>query len=135
MNVVGTQNAHNLISISTDGKMCSWSLDMLSQPQVTKFLFSSTALLKTEQNRWTFPSVATLLYLITEYSHVNCSRRFESESYGNCLGRSLSVESGLRDALKGSGLEMHLDLASSLLNSLKTRHFLGLNGCSHVLYT
>uniref|UniRef100_A0A9J7WVM0 Dynein, cytoplasmic 1, intermediate chain 2a n=2 Tax=Cyprinus carpio TaxID=7962 RepID=A0A9J7WVM0_CYPCA len=33
VNVVGTQNAHNLISISTDGKMCSWSLDMLSQPQ------------------------------------------------------------------------------------------------------
>jgi len=36
VNVVGTQNAHNLISISTDGKMCSWSLDMLSQPQVTR---------------------------------------------------------------------------------------------------
>ncbi|XP_047501081.1 cytoplasmic dynein 1 intermediate chain 2-like isoform X16 [Penaeus chinensis] len=33
MKVVGTQNAHNLISASTDGKMCSWSLDMLSQPQ------------------------------------------------------------------------------------------------------
>lgn len=33
--VVGTQNAHNLISISTDGKMCSWSLDMLAQPQET----------------------------------------------------------------------------------------------------
>ncbi|XP_076031640.1 cytoplasmic dynein 1 intermediate chain short wing isoform X37 [Oratosquilla oratoria] len=33
MRVVGTQNAHNLISVSTDGKMCSWSLDMLSQPQ------------------------------------------------------------------------------------------------------
>ncbi|XP_078791770.1 dynein, cytoplasmic 1, intermediate chain 2a isoform X6 [Oryzias latipes] len=33
VNVVGSQNAHNLISISTDGKMCSWSLDMLSQPQ------------------------------------------------------------------------------------------------------
>ncbi|XP_073236075.1 cytoplasmic dynein 1 intermediate chain 2-like isoform X1 [Porites lutea] len=33
VNVVGTQNAHNLISVSTDGKMCSWSLDMLSQPQ------------------------------------------------------------------------------------------------------
>uniref|UniRef100_A0AAR5Q3C0 Cytoplasmic dynein 1 intermediate chain n=1 Tax=Dendroctonus ponderosae TaxID=77166 RepID=A0AAR5Q3C0_DENPD len=31
--VVGTQNAHNLISISTDGRMCSWSLDMLGQPQ------------------------------------------------------------------------------------------------------
>ena len=60
MRVVGTQNAHNLISISTgkhqclhaeficisylslclsplnaDGKMCSWSLDMLAQPQET----------------------------------------------------------------------------------------------------
>ncbi|XP_067331529.1 dynein, cytoplasmic 1, intermediate chain 2a-like isoform X2 [Channa argus] len=33
VNMVGTQNANNLISISTDGKMCSWSLDMLSQPQ------------------------------------------------------------------------------------------------------
>lgn len=31
--VIGTQNAHNLISISTDGKLCSWSLDMLSTPQ------------------------------------------------------------------------------------------------------
>ena len=36
MRVVGTQNAHNLISVSTDGKMCSWSLDMLSQPQVRR---------------------------------------------------------------------------------------------------
>lgn len=35
MHVVGTQNAHNLISISTDGRLCSWSLDMLSQPQET----------------------------------------------------------------------------------------------------
>ena len=34
LDVVGSQNAHNLISISTDGKLCSWNLDMLSQPQV-----------------------------------------------------------------------------------------------------
>lgn len=33
--MVGTQNAHNVISISSDGKLCSWSLDMLSQPQDT----------------------------------------------------------------------------------------------------
>ncbi|CAL1263727.1 unnamed protein product [Larinioides sclopetarius] len=33
--VVGTQNAHNLVSISTDGKFCTWSLDMLSAPQDT----------------------------------------------------------------------------------------------------
>ncbi|KAL6958763.1 Cytoplasmic dynein 1 intermediate chain 2 [Sarracenia purpurea var. burkii] len=35
LKVVGTQNAHNLISVSTDGRLCSWSLDMLSQPQET----------------------------------------------------------------------------------------------------
>lgn len=33
INVVGTQNAHNIISTSTDGVVCSWSIDMLSQPQ------------------------------------------------------------------------------------------------------
>ena len=32
---MGTQNAHNLISVSTDGRLCSWSLDMLSAPQET----------------------------------------------------------------------------------------------------
>ncbi|BHF76258.1 Cytoplasmic dynein 1 intermediate chain 2 [Sparganum proliferum] len=31
--VTGSQNAHNLISVSSDGKLCSWSLDMLGQPQ------------------------------------------------------------------------------------------------------
>lgn len=35
LSMVGTQNAHNVISISSDGKLCSWSLDMLSQPQDT----------------------------------------------------------------------------------------------------
>ncbi|ESN94691.1 hypothetical protein HELRODRAFT_107931 [Helobdella robusta] len=35
LDVVGSQNAHNLASISTDGKMCFWNLDMLSQPQET----------------------------------------------------------------------------------------------------
>ncbi|XP_052755449.1 cytoplasmic dynein 1 intermediate chain isoform X1 [Galleria mellonella] len=35
LSVVGSQNAHNLISVSTDGRLCSWSLDMLSQPQDT----------------------------------------------------------------------------------------------------
>lgn len=35
LSMVGTQNAHNVISISSDGKLCSWSLDMLSTPQDT----------------------------------------------------------------------------------------------------
>jgi len=33
MDVVGTTNAHSLVSASTDGKVCVWSLDNLYQPQ------------------------------------------------------------------------------------------------------
>ncbi|KAG9312939.1 WD40-repeat-containing domain protein [Chiua virens] len=35
MQMVGTQNAHNLITSSTDGTFCSWLVDMLAQPQET----------------------------------------------------------------------------------------------------
>ncbi|KAL8712468.1 MAG: hypothetical protein Q9220_003316 [cf. Caloplaca sp. 1 TL-2023] len=31
--LVGTQNANNIISCSTDGAVCGWTTDMLSQPQ------------------------------------------------------------------------------------------------------
>ncbi|KAJ3258464.1 hypothetical protein HK103_003586 [Boothiomyces macroporosus] len=33
MSIVGTQNAHNLVSISTDGVICTWQLDTLANPQ------------------------------------------------------------------------------------------------------
>lgn len=33
MKVVGTQNANSLLTSSTDGLVCSWQADMLSQPQ------------------------------------------------------------------------------------------------------
>jgi dynein intermediate chain, cytosolic len=33
IDIVGTQNANNIISCSTDGVVCGWSVDMLSQPQ------------------------------------------------------------------------------------------------------
>ncbi len=33
--VVGSQNAHTLISVSTDGTLCSWTLDNMSKPQET----------------------------------------------------------------------------------------------------
>ncbi|KAK9771863.1 putative WD40-repeat-containing domain protein [Seiridium cardinale] len=33
VDIVGTQNANNVISVSTDGQLCVWSVDMLSQPQ------------------------------------------------------------------------------------------------------
>lgn len=33
LSIIGTQNANNIISVSTDGVVCSWTVDMLSQPQ------------------------------------------------------------------------------------------------------
>ena len=33
LDVVGTQNANNVLSCSTDGAICGWSVDMLAQPQ------------------------------------------------------------------------------------------------------
>ncbi|KAF8763540.1 Cytoplasmic dynein 1 intermediate chain 2 like protein [Argiope bruennichi] len=35
ISMVGSENAHNLVTISTDGKCCTWSVDMLSAPQDT----------------------------------------------------------------------------------------------------
>lgn len=43
MNVVGTKNAHNLVSVSTDGKLCVWSLENLLQPVVSRTKNSSGA--------------------------------------------------------------------------------------------
>ncbi|TAQ83375.1 hypothetical protein B7494_g8300 [Chlorociboria aeruginascens] len=33
VDIVGTQNANNVISCSTDGVVCGWTVDMLAQPQ------------------------------------------------------------------------------------------------------
>ena len=33
--VVGTQNSHNIISVSTDGRLCVWNTAMLANPQKT----------------------------------------------------------------------------------------------------
>jgi dynein intermediate chain len=32
MSIVGSQNAHDLVTISTDGRICSWALDNLTMP-------------------------------------------------------------------------------------------------------
>lgn len=33
ISIIGTQNANNILTASTDGVVCGWSFDMLSQPQ------------------------------------------------------------------------------------------------------
>ena len=32
VDMIGTQNAHNIITVATDGKLCNWNLDMLKEP-------------------------------------------------------------------------------------------------------
>ena len=32
VDIVGTQHAHNIVSVSSDGLVCSWALDMLNKP-------------------------------------------------------------------------------------------------------
>ncbi|TPX11441.1 uncharacterized protein E0L32_007860 [Thyridium curvatum] len=40
VDIVGTQNANNIISCSTDGEVCGWTVDMLAQPQETLHLWA-----------------------------------------------------------------------------------------------
>jgi len=42
LSVVGTPNAHNILTASTDGVVCSWSVDMLTQAQEHLVLHSPT---------------------------------------------------------------------------------------------
>jgi dynein intermediate chain len=37
--IIGSQNAHNIVSISVDGKMCLWDFGELSNPKISFFLF------------------------------------------------------------------------------------------------
>lgn len=34
LSIVGSQNAHNIVSVSNDGKCCFWSFGMLNEPKM-----------------------------------------------------------------------------------------------------
>lgn len=78
---MGTQNAHNLISISTDGRLCCWSLDMLTQPverldltakQSKSVSVSAFAFLHDDVNKFVFGSQEGAAYsgLLKTYSNL-----------------------------------------------------------------
>ncbi|KAI9199746.1 WD40-repeat-containing domain protein [Polychytrium aggregatum] len=79
MAMVGTQNAHNLISASTDGIVCSWLLDMLAQPQEVLDLVLTGS--KTEEVAVTtfgFPANETTTFWVgTEEGAVYQANRFD----------------------------------------------------------
>ncbi|GFO20387.1 cytoplasmic dynein 1 intermediate chain 2 [Plakobranchus ocellatus] len=88
VNVVGTQNAHNLISVSTDGKVCSWSLDMLSQPQ-------DSMELQTKQNK---PVAATCFSFLSGDANNFIVGSEECLTYSACRHGS---KAGINDMFEG----------------------------------
>ncbi|KAG8901541.1 hypothetical protein FRB99_005223 [Tulasnella sp. 403] len=80
MQMVGTQNAHNLITGSTDGMVCSWLVDMLAQPQETLDLVH-TGHNKTDEVAITaldFPENETTTFWVgTEEGNVYQANRYD----------------------------------------------------------
>ncbi|GJJ11242.1 hypothetical protein Clacol_005474 [Clathrus columnatus] len=80
MQTVGTQNAHNLITSSTDGTVCSWLVDMLAQPQETLELVYSGHNKTNEVATTTlaFPdNETTTFYVGTEEGSVYQANRYD----------------------------------------------------------
>ncbi|KAF8630746.1 hypothetical protein AX17_005341 [Amanita inopinata Kibby_2008] len=80
MQMVGTQNAHNLITSSSDGTVCSWLVDMLAQPQETLELIHGGHN-KTGEVAITcldFPASETTTFWVgTEEGHVYQANRYD----------------------------------------------------------
>ncbi|KAK4055879.1 hypothetical protein OIO90_003136 [Microbotryomycetes sp. JL221] len=80
LTMVGTQNAHNLISASTDGTVCAWTLDMVARPQETLELVHP-AHNKTDEVSITClgfpPNEPGQFWLGTEEGHVYAANRHD----------------------------------------------------------
>lgn len=80
LEMVGTQNAHNLLSASTDGIVCAWTLDMLAKPQETLALRHGPNS-KTEEVSVTalgFPEGETATFWVgTEEGNVYAAHRYD----------------------------------------------------------
>jgi dynein intermediate chain len=79
LQMAGTQNAHNLVSASTDGLVCSWTLDMLARPQ------DALELVNVHHNKTDevavvcmgFPDQETINFCVgTEEGHIYAANRF-----------------------------------------------------------
>jgi dynein intermediate chain len=82
--MVGTQNAHNLITASTDGMVCSWMLDMLARPQESLELLNAGHP-KTDEVSITvigFPDQETTNFWVgTEEGNVYQAARYDRAGY------------------------------------------------------
>ncbi|GAA97750.1 uncharacterized protein L969DRAFT_67934 [Mixia osmundae IAM 14324] len=79
LQMIGTQNANNLVSASTDGTVCAWTLDMLARPQETLELVNP-AHAKTNEvsiTDFAFPAnEAALFFVGTEEGSIFAANRY-----------------------------------------------------------
>ncbi|KAK9472751.1 WD40-repeat-containing domain protein, partial [Dipodascopsis tothii] len=122
IDVVGTKNAHNIVTASTDGRVCSWTMDMLTHPEETLDLLTP-APSKTEDLAPTCmrfqPADPSLFLVGTEEGAVYPCHRYERAA------AKAGVDPGL--AYRGhpapvTGLDFHssrgaLDLSELFLTS------------------
>ena len=85
LSVVGTQNAHHIVSSSTDGVVCSWQMDMLGQPVHMIELSSPIDQQKTDEVAVTClsfsPNETTSFVVGTEQGHVFVANRVERAAH------------------------------------------------------
>lgn len=120
--MVGTQNAHNLITASTDGMVCSWMLDMLARPQETLELLN-TAHAKTDEVSVTvigFPDQETTTFWVgTEEGNVYQAARYDRAGYkaGLSLAEVYRGHAAPITGLHFHPLHGHIDFSDLFLTS------------------
>lgn len=113
LQVIGTQNANNLISISNEGKMCSWNIEMMTQPQESMDLAYRTK--PVAATRMVFPGVEVNNFIIGSEE----GQAYSGSRHGNKAGIQESYEGHFGPV---TGLSCHnvngsMDFSSLFLTS------------------
>ena len=81
LSIIGTPNAHNILTTSTDGTLCSWSPDMLTHPQEHLTLLTPSPPSKTDDlapSCLTFPATDPTSFVVgTEEGALYACHRYE----------------------------------------------------------
>jgi hypothetical protein len=92
LDIVGTQNAHFLVTASTDAKMCNWDLDTLTAPQDTLELQSGTNK-QLAATAFSFPANDSNNFVLgTEDGSIyQCSRHGSKAGVGTPFSRGIGM--------------------------------------------
>ncbi|CAF0777123.1 unnamed protein product [Rotaria sp. Silwood1] len=113
LQVIGTQNANNLISISNEGKMCSWNIEMMTQPQESMDLAYRTK--PVAATRMVFPGVEVNNFIIGSEE----GQAYSGSRHGNKAGIQESYEGhfGPITGLSCHNINGSIDFSSLFLTS------------------